>query len=154
MSIVAVKHEDQAYPDIPVSTVLNGMITDIHEKVATFERGETTMIEFVVEISDPEIPAETTVKGGATLYISPRSKLNKWVTALRGGRELAIGEEIDLEEFLGKDCQFMVECKEKPNRAGIATKFYNISDFIAMRPAPAARPSATAGAATAGGRRF
>lgn len=148
MPLVAVKHEDQAYPELPVSTVLNGVITDIHEKEATFDRGVTQMVEFVVEIVDDEIPPETTVKGGASLYISPKSKLNKWITALRGGRELAIGEEVDIEEFVGKNCQIMVACNEKPNRAGIPTKFYNISDFVAMRPATTRQPAAT------GGRRF
>ncbi|KLU61703.1 hypothetical protein CEB3_c18810 [Peptococcaceae bacterium CEB3] len=150
MPLTIVKHEDQAYPDLPIATVLSGVITEIREKEATFDRGVTTMAEFVVEINDPEIPAETTVKGSATLYLSPKSKLNKWITALNGGRELAIGEQVNLEQFIGKNCQFMVDCKEKPNRAGALVKFYNISDFVAMRPAPA--PAARQPAA--GGRRF
>ena len=154
MPLLVTKHEDQVYPDLPVSTVLNGVITDIQEREATFDRGTTQMVEFTVEIDDPEIPPETTVKGSATLYLSPKSKLNKWITALRGGRELAVGEDIDIDEFMGKPCQFMVECKEKPNRAGIMTKFYNISDFVATRSAAQTTQTRQTAAGRTGGRRF
>ena len=55
-------------------TVLNGVITDIQEREVNFDRGNTQMVEFVVEIEDLEIPHETTVKGSATLYHSTKSK--------------------------------------------------------------------------------
>ncbi len=160
MSLVLTKEEDKTYPELPVATVLQGTITAVDESVKDFGRGEVTLVDIVVEVDDQEVPEGTTVKGSASAYISPKSKLNKWITALRGGRELGIGEEFDLNTLIGQPCQFMVECTEKPgkNNPSQMVKFFNISDFVAVRQsaprqsAPAAAPTPTA-TATGGGRR-
>ncbi len=134
MPLNLTKTEDASYPELPISAMLHGVITSIETKDVVIKGKPVTLVEIMAEIDEPDIQEGVIVKGSASAKLSPKSKLNKWVTAMRGGREPGVGETIDLEQFLGNNVQFILDANDKPGENGQPPmRFYNIVDFIAVR---------------------
>jgi len=64
------------------------------------------------------------VEGLTSMRMTTRSKAYKWATALLG-RQLDVGEEVDLDELIGHYCIVKVENREKNGRV-----FSRVTDVI------------------------
>jgi hypothetical protein len=95
-------------------------------------------LRFAFEVNDPGYEG-TKVSGMCSKSLSPRTKLFRWLTSL--GVQLAVGQQITLEDLIGTQCY--VEVALSTSNDGSGTQWLNVVNvkpFNRHRPAYGGQP--------------
>lgn len=94
------------------------------------EYGDYFLFKFEL-LDAPEEVEFKTVSGQVTAKLTIGGKLYKWLVALNGGQPFTKGEEVDVNEFVGKKCKVIIE--NTPGGKNKDKMYAKVTNVMALR---------------------
>lgn len=94
------------------------------------EYGDYFLFKFEL-LDAPEEVEFKTVSGQVTAKLTIGGKLYKWLVALNGGQPFTKGEEVDVNDFVGKKCKVIIE--NTPGGKNKDKMYAKVTNVMALR---------------------
>jgi len=132
-------YDIEMFEDRPYRT----RVYKIEKKMINGKYGKGEVLDWLFEVIEEEFAYEYNddngekksgyrrIKGGTSLNCTLSSKMYEWYTKIMG-KELTLGESINLKNVLGKECKVFIKNSKakKANEDGSYTTFANVDRIV------------------------